>query len=119
MAPLFTLIRCGNFTSITTLGRSLITANTTVIRTASTKPIAFTDKVGMDKAIAAIINAEDHVAIKEALVAAEEALIEGTVKNKQPIKKELLVFTVAINPITIATNMPCNLISLMPIYMQI
>ena len=69
MAPLFTLIRYSNFTLITTLGKSLITVNMTVITTASTRPIAPTDKVGMDKAVAAITDAE-------ALATAEEALVE-------------------------------------------
>ena len=35
------------------------------------------------------------------------------------IKEELLVFAAAINPITVATNIPYNLISLIPIYMRI
>ena len=34
------------------------------------------------------------------------------------IKEELLVFMAAINPITVIINMPCNLISLMPIYIR-
>ena len=42
---------------------------------ASTRLIAFTDKVGMDKAVAAITNAE-------ALAAVEKALAEGTVKDR-------------------------------------
>ena len=42
---------------------------------ASTKPITPTDKVGMDKVIAAKTNIE-------ALATAEEALIEGTIKNR-------------------------------------
>jgi len=69
LVPLFTLVRYSNSTSITTLGRISITANTTVITTASTAPIAPTDKVGIDKAVAAITDAE-------ALATAEEALIE-------------------------------------------
>ena len=50
----------------------------TVIIKASTRPITFTDKVGMDKAMAAITDIE-------ALAAAEEALVEGTMKDGQPI----------------------------------
>jgi len=51
----------------------LITANTTVIITASTGPIAPTDEVGIDKAVAAIIDVE-------ALATAEEALVEDLVE---------------------------------------
>ena len=57
--------------------------NTTVITTASTRPIAPTDKVGMDKAVAAKIDVE-------ALATTVEALIEGIVKDGQSIKEELL-----------------------------
>ena len=42
---------------------------------ASTKPIAPTDKIGMDEVIAAKTDIE-------ALATTEEALIEGTIKNK-------------------------------------
>ena len=42
---------------------------------ASTKPIIFINKVGIDKAIAAKTDIE-------ALATTKEALIEGTVKNK-------------------------------------
>jgi len=49
-------------------------ANITVITTASTGPITPTDEVGMDEAMAARIDVE-------ALATAEEALIEGTVKD--------------------------------------
>ena len=42
---------------------------------ASTRPITFTDKIGINKIIAAKINIE-------ALVTVEEALIEGTIKDK-------------------------------------
>ena len=42
---------------------------------ANTKLITFTDKVGIDKVITAKINIE-------ALATAEEALIEGTIKNR-------------------------------------
>jgi len=48
-------------------------ANTTVIITASTALIAPTDEVGIDKAVAAIIDAE-------ALATAEEALVEDLVE---------------------------------------
>jgi hypothetical protein len=58
-------------------------ANTTVIITASTRPIAPTDKVGINKAITARIDIK-------ALATAVEALIEGTVKDRQFIKEELL-----------------------------
>jgi len=54
---------------------SLIVVNTTVITTASTGPIPSTDKVGIDKAVAAKIDVE-------ALATAEEALMEGTVKDR-------------------------------------
>ena len=73
MVPLFALIRHSNSTSITTLSRSLITANTTVITTASTALIAPTDEVGIDEAVAAMIDAE-------ALATAEEALVEDLVE---------------------------------------
>jgi len=53
--------------------RSLITANTTVITTASTALIAPTDEVGIDEAVAAITDAE-------ALATAEEALVEDLVE---------------------------------------
>ena len=74
MAPLFARVRHSNSTLITILGRSLITANTTVIITASTGPIAPMDEVGIDEAVAARIDTE-------ALATAEEALVEGTVKD--------------------------------------
>ena len=73
-------MRYSNFTLITTLSRSLITVNIIVIITASTRPIAPMDKVGMDKTVAARTDVE-------ALATAEEALIEGTVKDGQPTKK--------------------------------
>ena len=46
---------------------------------------------------------------------------QNTVKYGKAIsiKEELLVFVAAINLITIAINMLCNPISLMPIYMRI
>ena len=72
MALLFALIRHSNSTLITTLSRSSITANITVIitiiTTASTAPIPSIDKVGIDKAII------------EAPATIEEALIEDLVE---------------------------------------
>ena len=50
---------------------------------ASTRPITPTDKVGMDKAVAAKIDIK-------ALATIIKPLIEGTVKDRQFIKKELL-----------------------------
>ena len=50
-------------------------ANMTVIITASTGPIAPTDEVGMDEAVAARTDVE-------ALATAVEALMEGTVKDR-------------------------------------
>ena len=50
-------------------------ANTTVIITASIRPIALMNKVGIDKAIAAKTD-------MEALATAVEAFIEGTIKDK-------------------------------------
>ena len=50
---------------------------------ASTRPITSMDKVGINKAVVAKINIE-------ALATTVEALMEGTVKNRQFIKKELL-----------------------------
>ena len=50
---------------------------------ASIKLIALTDKVGINKAVTAKINTE-------ALATAIKALIEGIIKDKQFIKKELL-----------------------------
>jgi hypothetical protein len=47
----------------------------TVITMASTGPIAPTDKVGMNEVVAARID-------MEALATAEEALIEGTMKDR-------------------------------------
>ena len=82
MAPLFALIRHSNSTLITTLSRSLITANTTVITTASTKPIAPMDKVGINKAIAAITDAE-------ALATAEGALVEDLVEVDSRIEPDI------------------------------
>ena len=61
----------------------MITANTTVIIIASTRPITPTNKVGINKAVIAKTNIE-------ALATTVEALIEGTVKNRQSIKKKLL-----------------------------
>ena len=43
---------------------------------ASTRPIAPTEEVDMDKAVAAIMDAKDHEAVTEALATAEEALIK-------------------------------------------
>jgi hypothetical protein len=60
----------------------LITANITVIIIASTRPITPTDKVGINKAIAAITDIEDYkaiikaLAIEKALTTTKEALIE-------------------------------------------
>ena len=53
----------------------MITANITVIIIASTKLIAFTDKMGINKVIAAKIDIK-------ALTTTKKALIEGTVKNR-------------------------------------
>ena len=53
----------------------MITANITVIIMASTRLITSTDEVGMDKVIAAKTDIE-------ALATIEEALIEGTIKNR-------------------------------------
>jgi hypothetical protein len=55
--------------------------NTTVITTASITLITFTDKVGINKAVAARIDIE-------ALTTTKEALMEGTVKDRQPIKRK-------------------------------
>jgi hypothetical protein len=68
-------MRHSNFTVIITLSRSLIMVNIIVIITASIRPIAYTDEVGMDKAMAARTDIE-------ALATAEEALMEGTVKDR-------------------------------------
>jgi hypothetical protein len=76
-------MRHSNFTAIITLSRSLIIVNTTVIITASTRLIAFTDKVGINEAVAARTDIE-------ALATTVEAFMEGTVKDKQFIKEELL-----------------------------
>ena len=46
----------------------MITANTTVIITASTGPIAPTDEVGIDEAVAARIDTEALATVEEALV---------------------------------------------------
>jgi hypothetical protein len=56
-------------------------ANIAVIITASTRLITPIDEVGMNKAIAARIDIK-------ALATTEEALMEGTVKDRQPIKKK-------------------------------
>jgi len=79
LAPLFALARHSNSTLVTTLGRSLITANTIAIITASTGPIA-----PIDKAIAVRIDAE-------ALATAKEALVKGVVKNRylHPLRNKL------------------------------
>jgi hypothetical protein len=45
--------------------------------TASTKPITPTDEVGMDEAIAAITDTEDHEAITEALAIKEALATKG------------------------------------------
>ena len=82
MAPLFARVRHSNSTLITILGRSLITANTTVITTASTALIAPMDEVGIDKAVAAMIDAE-------ALATAEEALVEDLVEVDSGIEPDI------------------------------
>jgi hypothetical protein len=63
LAPLFALVRHGNFTLITTLSRSSITANIIVIITANTGPIPPTDEVGIDEAIAEEALVEDLVEV--------------------------------------------------------
>jgi len=82
LAPLFARVRHSNSTLITILGRSLITANTIVITTASTVLIAPMDKVGIDKAIAAITDAE-------ALATVEEALIKDLVEVDSGIEPDI------------------------------
>jgi len=81
LALLFALIRHSNSTLITTLSRSLITVNTTVIitiiTTASTAPIPPIDKVDMDKAIT------------EAPATIEEALIEDPVEVDSRIEPDI------------------------------
>ena len=64
---------------------------------ASTRLIAPTDKVGMDKAVAARTNVE-------ALATAVEALMEGTVKDRQSIKKKLLKDRQKFVPIRLRTR---------------
>ena len=71
-------MRYSNSTLITTLGRSLITANTIVITMASTTLIAPTDKVGIDEAMAAITDTEALATVEEAPM--EEALVEDLVE---------------------------------------
>jgi hypothetical protein len=82
LAPLFARVRYSNSTLITILGRSLITANTTVITTASTALIAPMDEVGIDKAVAAMIDVE-------ALATAEEALVEDLVEVDSRIEPDI------------------------------
>ena len=82
MAPLFARVRHSNSTLITTFSRSLITANITVITMASTALIAPIDEVGIDKAVAAITDAE-------ALATAEEALIEDLVEVDSGIEPDI------------------------------
>jgi hypothetical protein len=60
----------------------LITANITVITTASTIPIAPIDKVGIDKAVAAITDVE-------ALATVEEALVEDLVEVNSGIELDI------------------------------
>jgi hypothetical protein len=62
--------------------RSLITANTTVIITASTALITPMDEVGIDKAVAAITDVE-------ALATAEEALIEDLVEVNSGMEPDI------------------------------
>ena len=61
------------------------------------------DKVGMDKAVAARTDVE-------ALATAEEALIEGTVKDGQPTKKRTASICSSYNP-----NNCCNWYVLQPV----
>ena len=81
MVLLFALVRHSNSTLITTLSRSLITANITVIMTiiitASTALIPPTDEVGIDKAIA------------EAPTTVEEALMEDLVEVDSGIEPDI------------------------------
>src|SRR6266566_4555218 len=60
------------------LGRSLIMANMSVITMASTALIALMDKVGINKAVAAMTDAEALATVEEAPM--EEALVEDLVE---------------------------------------
>jgi hypothetical protein len=55
--------------------------------TASTRPIAPTEEVDIDKAVVAIIDAEDYKAIAEAT--AEEALVEDLVEVDSRIELDI------------------------------
>ena len=57
--------------------------NITVIITASVRPIALMDKMGIDEAVAARTDIE-------ALATAVKALMESIIKDRQFIKEELL-----------------------------
>jgi len=75
---LTTRLDCQRFNII----RSSITANTIVITTASTALIAPIDEVGINKAVAAITDAE-------ALATAEEALVEDLVEVDSGIEPDI------------------------------
>jgi len=72
-------------------------ANITVIITASTAPIAPTDEEGIDKAVAAMIDAE-------ALATAEEALVEDLVEDFLPKEKLNLTTLLLFNGCTLSLN---------------
>ena len=72
-------------------------ANITVIITASIRPIALMNKVGIDKAIAAKTDIKT-------LATAVEVLIEGTVKDRQSIKEKLLEDRQEFVPIRLQTQ---------------
>ena len=59
-----------------------MTTLTNINSTASTKPIAPTEEVDMDKAMAAIINVEDYEAITEALATVEEAFVKDLKESR-------------------------------------
>jgi hypothetical protein len=56
---------------------------------ASTRPIAPTEEVDIDKAVAAIIDVEDHEAIAEALATVEEAPIEDLVEMDSEMEPDI------------------------------
>ena len=67
----------------------MITTPTNTNSMASTRPITLTEEVDMDKAIAAITDAEDYEAIVKALATAKETLIKDLVEVDFIIKPNI------------------------------
>ena len=75
---------------IATLAKmAFIKTLTNINSIASTRPIAPTEEVDIDKAVTAIIDVEDYKAIAEALVTVEEAPIEDLVEMDSKMEPDI------------------------------